>query len=363
MKSTFVSFFVLLAMVLNAQNGEYYFTSNPFEYDATLQSNDLKQTLMNNHVKSISENITTYKNGQHIKDKRKIVYLLNEKGETIQKEEFNSRGQLMRKHQYVLNDSGWVVQKIITNGKGRILFQYDKQYDLTTGNILSYEYRKNNKLKTKYTATYAGIYLTSKTIYKKDGRKTLKRFEYLHNSDMKLQTTHLYNGKGRIIHTWNHDCLPEGELLQARKDTTTICKLREDFSDGRFTTYIKSVNEKGELTTTTYWFNNESRSDSVRIVTEGKHPTTQIIRLREDRRYIESIITNKDSIIINKYLEQKSESGNQIQFENWMYKNKQGLQCFYRIKGEENAQGLLTKSTSFYQQNPYQERVFTYTFY
>jgi len=347
MKSTVFIILLLLACIVDAQTGEYYYTSNPFEYDNYYLSGDQQKTRVANKVKSITETTTVYKKDAPQNKVFKTVYGLNEKGQTILKEEFDSKGQLMRKHSFVVNDSGWIEEKKISDGKGKILYQYNKVYNPATGNILSYEYRKNNKLVSKYTSKYEGIYLTERTVYKKDGQSIRDRFVYSFNADMKLQTTHLYDGAGKLKHTWNHQCLPEGELMAARKDTTTVCKMREESADGHFVNYVKSVNEKGELTTTTIWYRTERMADSVKVVTEGKHPSTQISRYSEDGSRSEYLIIDENNRITYKYFSFNSESGNQLKYENWMYNKKDGLQLTFCRTGEENKQGLLTKSSEF----------------
>lgn len=361
MKSTFFVFLLLLACIVDAQTGEYYFTSNPFEYDRFYLTSDLQQTRIANKVKTIKETTKTFKKGNPQKSSLKTVYTLNEKGETILKEEYDAKDQLMRKHSFVLNDSGRVDQKKIADGKGKVLYQYDKKYDPETGNIISYEYRKNNKLKSKYTKEYTGKNLTEQVVYKKDGLSVSKRFAYSFNSDMKLQTTHLYDGNGKLIHTWNHDCLPEGELMAVRKDTTTICKTREESADGHFVNYLKSVNEKGELSTTTVWYRNERMADSAKVVTEGKHPTTRIYRYSADGKQFENVFMNDQNIITFKYFQLLSESGNQLKYENWTYSKKRGLQCTINAVSKENAQGLLTKTTIYNNNKLSRETTFSYT--
>jgi len=363
MKSTIFIFLLLLACIVDAQTGEYYYTSNPFEYDGVYLNADARKNRIDNQVKTITETTTTFKKGNPEKAKLKTVFTLNGKGETIQKEEYDAKGQLTRKHSFVLNDSGWVEQKKVVDGNGKVLYQFDKKFDPGTRNVVSYEYRKNDKLKSKYTSAYTGKNLTEQVVYKKNGVSIDKRFSYAFNSDMKLQTTHLYNGKGKLIHTWNHDCLPEGELMTARKDTTTVCKMREESADGHFVSYTKSVNEKGELTTTTVWFRAERMADSAKIVTEGKHPRTQIFRYCADGRQTESITMNDQNIITFKYFYMNSEHGNQLKVENYSYSKKHGLRCHYKTVSEENAQGLMTKTNIYNYDKLKREINFSYTYF
>ncbi|KAF5030767.1 hypothetical protein DSECCO2_634770 [anaerobic digester metagenome] len=363
MKSTIFIFLLSLACIVDAQKGEYYYTSNPYEYDGYYLTTEAQQTRVDNKVKTITETTTNFKKGNPEKATLKTVYTLNEKGETTMKEEYDAKGQLMREHSYVLNDSGWVEQKKIVDGKGKVLYQYDKKYDPLTKNIVSYEYRKNDKLKSKYSSVYSGKNLTERVVYKKDGVNVDKRFAYSYNSDLKLQTTHLYDGKGKLVHTWNHECLPEGELLAARKDTTTVCRMREESADGHFVSYEKSVNEKGELTTTTVWYRSERMADSVKVVTEGKHPSTRIFRYSADGKKSESVYMDGQNNITFKYFSQMSDFGNRLKYENWNYSKKHGLRCTYKAVSEENAQGLLTKTTIFIQDDLRRETNFTYTYF
>ncbi|HPF00491.1 MAG TPA: hypothetical protein PKY63_07485 [Bacteroidales bacterium] len=363
MRSTIFIFLLLLAGIVDAQTGEYYFIVHPFEFDEIYMTAKAQQTRLASKVKTITETTTTYKKGNPEKATLKTVFTLNQKGETIQKEEYDAKGQLMRKHSIMLNDSGWVEQKKIEDGKGKVLFQYDKKYDPLTGNIISYEYRKNDKLKLKYTKSYCGKNLAEQIVYKKDGETVSRRFVYTYNTESKLQITHLYDGNGKLLHTWNHDCLPEGELMAARKDTTTVCKMREESADGHFVNYTKSVNEKGRLTTTTTWFRAEYKADSVKVVTEGKHPSTRFYRYGADGKQFESIVMNDENIITHKYFQLMSENGNQLKYENWSYSKKHGLRCTNKAISEENAQGLLTKKTYYWYGKLKSETSFSYTYF
>lgn len=363
MKSTIFIFLFSLAFIVDAQKSEFYYTFNPFEHEGYYLTSDLLRVRTANKVKTITESRTTFKKGIAQKGTIKKVFTMNGKGETILLEVFDVKGQLNRKQSFVLNDSGLVEQLKVENGKGKVLYQYDKKFDPLTNNILSYEYRKNGKLKSKYTSTYSGKYLTERIVYKSDGQKTDKRFVYSYTSDFQLQTTHLYNGKGKLTHTWNHDCLPEGELMTARKDTTTVCKMREERPDGGFISYIKSVNEKGELTTTTVWYRSEWMADSSKTVTEGKHPRTQIWRYNEDRTQTETTIINDKNIVVFKFFCQLSPNGNQLKNENWNYSKKHGLQCILNAVSEENAQGLLTKTSIYTTKGLSRESVFSYTYF
>lgn len=359
-------FLLLLLMGLSAgAQSEYFYFFNAAEYESVPLFRKATELRKRNNVRTMTETTIVYKKGKiNAKKNRKKVSSFDENGRLIQSELYNNDGELLQKTSYVLNDSGLVLEKKIVNGKGKIVYQLNKTYN-PEGMILDYTFISNGKIKTRYTSIYNTKWLTERSSYKKNGTAIKTKLVYVYQADGQLKTTRQYNAKGKLTHTWNHDCLPEGQLLAARKDTTTICQIKEELAGGRFVTYTKNVDEKGVLSTTTTWYRGERMIDSTMTKQEGRHPITFIYKSENDGLLCSYIRLNEVGDTIGRSKMVYSKDWNQLLQENYYRPRKKGsgLVLNNRIVGEENANGLLISNQYFVDGVLRHQSSFTYTFF
>lgn len=363
MKLLFFSLFIALFCSTGAQT-EFYYLYSEGEYEEVPVMGKQREIRELNNIKAQSATTVQYKKGKPCeKTAETVVSGFNEKGQLILKEKFDYQNKLVEKTTYVVNDSGWVLDKKVVDKKGKVDLQIKKDYS-PTGQISSFEHHKNGKLKSKYTCKFDGRYLLDKTIYKKDGQSIQKQFVYSYQSDWQLKTTKLYNGKGSIKHLWNHDCLPEGEMLSARKDTSTVCRVKEELGDGRYVTYIKNVDEKGHLTTTTTWYTQEYMADSSMTQVGGKHPYTTVSKIMGEGKTFVHFLINEKGDTTYMYSNLRSENENILDFRTWSYSKKaKGLLLRGYGHSEENDKGLLIKKQRFLGDKQQSETTITYMYF
>lgn len=361
-----IIFLLLVFIGLDAfAQSEYFYFFNAADYEAIPLNRKSASIRKKNHVKTMTEMIVVYKKGkENIKKNKKIVSSFDENGRLILTESFNSDDELVQRTTYVLNDSGLVLEKKITNAKGKILYQLSKTYN-PEGMIIDYTFISNGKVKSRYTTKYDGKLLIERSVFKKDGTTLKSRLEYIYQTDGQLKITRQYNGKGMITHTWNHECLPEGQLLEARKDTTTICQIKEDLGNGRFVTYTKNVDEKGVLSTTTTWMHDDRMLDSTVTKKEGKHPKTFVYKSENNGLSTNYFQLDENGDTIYKAISIFSAAYNSLLQENYIRSKKNGGSLILRGRNEseEDSNGLLINNRYYMKGVLYRQSNYTYTFF
>lgn len=358
---TFLFLFIIMSITLvNAQN-EYAYEYNAIEAENIPIYGTQIELRKQNMINTMDEILVSYKKGiAQEKTKKTIKASFDENGFLIKSESYNYKNELEKKTSYIVNDSGQILEKAITNGKGKLLSQYTKTYN-SDGLITGSTYIKNGKVISKYTLLRNGRNISERCNFKRGGEKLSSRFVYTFQSDNQLKTTQMFNGKGKLKHTWNHDCLPEGELLEARKDTTTICRIKESTGGESYITYTKNVDEKGVLSTTTSWYKKDFEIDSMYIKTEGKHPSLAIYKYLDNHKTF--ILVNLDNKNDTLYMFKRtySENGNLLASETWLKSKKNGLEKRIWYIGIENDKGLLINTKHFNYKGLQNESIIDYS--
>lgn len=180
------------------------------------------------------------------------------KGEpSVTKRYFDKEGRIIRE------------ERKTKKGLASLVCTYDDRGNLTERSGIntkgqefktSYTFNSQNKITAWQRVDYKGEYAAGEMefdssgkllwhkIYEKNREVPVRElvYSYYENGDRKTTS---YFEKGKLKHSWNYDCKPEGELIGVKtKDETTICKTEEIDSSGNRVTWERKFNEKGELT-------------------------------------------------------------------------------------------------------------------
>lgn len=170
--------------------------------------------------------------------------------------DFNESGALLSSVSYSNSGKPGPSWKIAYNGrdfsektynpKGALQRTTNYRFDKDS-NLICYENLKGSeeKLKLRLQTVYGeGKLMLERKLFKNHGRlDACWNYEY---DGKKLLKTTVRNGKGKVSHVWNHDCLPEGtEAGKESRDTTTVCKKFETDSAGNLVHITRTVDING----------------------------------------------------------------------------------------------------------------------
>lgn len=168
----------------------------------------------------------------------------NPKGQLISKKGGRGKNQYSTTYQY--NDDGKMIKETSTQ-KGNV-------------KVLTITYNDNQQV-TQYKITRNNVFYSAQiSQYDEKNRQILKE-NYWKDSitpNSSLEKIYYENGslktsisrrKGKIVHQWNYDCKPEGELV-AQKKQSTICINEELDENGNKVVWEKTLTQKGKVSKT-----------------------------------------------------------------------------------------------------------------
>lgn len=82
--------------------------------------------------------------------------------------------------------------------------------------------------------------------YKND-RKQGSHFTYSYYDDGSRKQSVEYNRKGKVLHTWNYDCSPVGQMAGAKKDTSKVCIRYETDKNGNRIKITEEFEKRGDV--------------------------------------------------------------------------------------------------------------------
>ncbi len=245
MRKVIVCIFVCWAITLQAQP-EFYYQPQSYDYKISEWSRYLiGKEIADLGIKKVVayEEIPHAKKGSLGKYKtEETVYDDNHR--MTSHETWKQNGTL--KKRYTVEYAGYDCIIRMYNAKGILenstIYKYDADSNLT---LFEQQQGPECKLQRRMVTTYNNEHhMLERSVFGKKG-KLSDRWVYEYNGK-KLWRSIAYDGKGKILHTWNHDCLPEGtEQGKNSKDTTTICRKFETDKDGNLLIVTRTADEKG----------------------------------------------------------------------------------------------------------------------
>ena len=260
-------------------------------------------TLVFNQQGLVAENYGTKKD----KVIWKSVYEFDSSGKPISKKKYNKKGEISGREKMERKPLSINSNYIKINKKGDTIFQALRSA-LDT-NLLSSEdkYYKNGRLKSTW------------------------KNEYYPNKSLKKSV--LFNRPGKLKYVWDYQCKEEGIETLKHKDTTTICKIKEDAEDGSSTFIYQYVDEKGELRKTITKLNKANKIISYKS-TKGA----------EDELTFEQYQTYAaDDSTLLKFESRNYRKGQEVHHNLWKY-DEAGNQTLHTY--QEYKKGKLTQNSS-----------------
>lgn len=163
----------------------------------------------------------------------------------LSKQTVNSRGEIVNQVEYAYNSAGktTLIAEKYANVNSIWVYDYDQN-----GNRV---YESGTDRKGKAFIRKKIFDLTSNKIlvselYEKDSLIATKRLEYSYYSDGSKKSIQYFE-KDKLVHTWNFDCAPDGQLVNLKKtDSTLVCIKKEIDAEGNEVVWRHEFNSSGE---------------------------------------------------------------------------------------------------------------------
>lgn len=313
-KIIFISIILLTTMV----NGQEEFYNTPWAMQFGLQKiTELKNIPSN--ATGVTKTYTQYSlKGKPVSISKNMYAVSDGKvdGLTV----YNKREKVIEHYQAYYQDSLIIrIDVLNKNGKNK------KTYHISSPNKYYYNLNyfsesQHGKLKSSIKAEYTKVekktLLASKTVCKGKKEKPISVWKYDYHDDFSLKTTTQFTGKGKIKHIWSHECKPEGEDLNASRDTTLICKNTSVNENGEIITVIISSDAKNKITKRIYTYDSKEHLKLMQIfnsdntltyecnIMPGKSEESKLYTSKSYNKKGELLYTNiseynKDNLIVS----------------------------------------------------------------
>lgn len=172
-------------------------------------------------------------------------------GNTLSYVYFRKNGNPVAQYAYSYNADTNIISQTYKRKKDQETKKINLSYD-EFKNTTCEEYYKKSTLKAKTIFKYDSAKIFECFSYKNSKPGFHRKWIYSYYPDKSRKSSTLYNAKGKIIHTWNYECKPEGELQSKHKDTTDVCKKVKTDSSGNKIITERKFDEKGKVIRVVY---------------------------------------------------------------------------------------------------------------
>ncbi|MFH0865249.1 MAG: hypothetical protein V1904_03590 [Bacteroidota bacterium] len=243
---------LFLALLVNAQKSEYAYIKNSWWYfDMTYTSKTEKEKIADAKISGYAK---TFKNKKKEHVESQVTY--DNKGNCISLIYYKKNGKTRSQYLYTYSPENKILSKTYSKEQGKEMEKFIFNFD-TLGNRKDEAYYKKEQIKAKTISKYDSTKIIESYYYKNGSADYNRKWLYTYYPDKSKKSSVIYNAKGKIIHTWNYECKPEGELQAKHKDTTDVCKKVETDSSGNKTVTERKFDEKGKAIRIVYVYDKE----------------------------------------------------------------------------------------------------------
>lgn len=258
MKKTFfvIAVLSLSALISYAQKNEYFSLryQNMWGYFSLYggysdYNTKISKAGVSAFVETINDGKKEYKSAMNTFDKN---------GNTISFIYYNKKGKPRSQYFYSYDSDTNIISQSFKGRNNKEERKINYSYD-QFGNTVGEKYFENEKPKAKTVFMYDSARILESYYYKNGSPDYKRKWVYTYYPDKSKKLSVIYNANGKVKHTWNYECKPEGELQSKHKDTTDVCKKEDTDSLGNRILTVRRFNSKGKMYKVVRVFNKENK--------------------------------------------------------------------------------------------------------
>jgi len=249
MKKHFLTIvFIFIAVAMQAQ--VYYSDGNTDEGQQSHKTDSIKNHLVANHITGIK--MFKYRSDSSESKPARgylaLYYKYDDHGNLVDYKGYSKSGRIKDEWIYRFDDHGRDIERTGLTRNGRIYRQITNDFDKAGNNIETHWYNRGTYPSWHLSRKYNDKNQLVEMIYStKNDRKLESRFTYSYYDDGSRKQSVEYNRKGKVLHTWNYDCSPVGELAGAKKDTSKVCIRYETDKNGNRIKVTEEFEKRGNI--------------------------------------------------------------------------------------------------------------------
>ena len=231
-------YFFTLAFLLSglAMRAQVYFGDGSYDRRLYDQKNEAaRERILKGHIGIIRAYRYDADSGKEMKNNNRFLAeedQYDDKGNLIDNKDINKHGRITNEYLYHFDDKGRRIEFTQLNRNGNIEMQCTYAYDKNGNQTDIYTYSRDPSEHSVKKYDDKNL-LVEQTWYYRHDSKVGGHFKYFYYDDGSKKQTVEYSPKGKVLHTWNYDCSPVGELVRPKfKDTTKVCVRYETDKNG-----------------------------------------------------------------------------------------------------------------------------------
>ena len=204
----------------------YFSDGNSDEGQYLQQTDSARKRIVTNGIKSVrvfrskADSAHSGSKDSYLAD----VYKYDDRGNLIDYQVLNKHGNTIREYLYRFDADNRNVEFTALKRNGKIKRQMTYDYDKAGNNIETHWFFDDDP-PARLVRNYDNKnHLVEQIYYYNHYKKQGMSYKYSYYDDGSRKQSVEYNRKGKILHTWNYDCSPVGQLEGYKfKDTSKIC--------------------------------------------------------------------------------------------------------------------------------------------
>ncbi len=225
--------FIFSCLATRAQ--VFYSDGNTDEGQSLQQTDSARKRIVANGIRLVHIYRSKADSGQSGKKDSylSVIYKYDDRGDLIDYQILNKHGNTIQEYLYRYDNDGRNVEYTVLKRSGKIKRQMTYDYDKAGNNTETHWFFDNDPPARRVRIYDDKNHLIEQTYYYDHYKKQGSRYTYSYYDDGSRKQSIEYNRKGKILHTWNYDCSPVGQLAGSKfKDTSKICVRYETDKNG-----------------------------------------------------------------------------------------------------------------------------------
>lgn len=263
MRILFTFYFIVLCSVYGKSQNIWGQTKSDLD-ESQAQSYELRSTLVRNNIHTVKGVYQNYRHGKEC-PLNHLSYEAgyNDGGYCTSYKTFSKQGKIRSTYTYSWDENGNNLESQSGKASGKLNWKYTNRYDEAGNNIQVTKYWKS---KSKPELIWINSFdqkrnMIKMEVFSGDQKELYGKYVFTYFEDGSKKQTQEFNRKGKLLHTWNYECKPTGELEYApSKDSSRVCvhfetdqagnkiKIKEEFlKDGKTARIITKSDQNNNL--------------------------------------------------------------------------------------------------------------------
>jgi len=232
-----------------AVQAQVYYSDGNEDPSQNVRSDSARKRIVSKHIVAINVYCSKSDTGQEGTKKSYLssVTKYDDNGNMVDYQILNKHGNTIQEYLYRYDNDGRNLEFTVLKRSGKIKRQITYDYDKSGNNIMTHWFFDDYPPARRVRIYDDKNHLLEQTYFYYHYKKQGSKYKYSYYDDGSRKQSVEYNRKGKVLHTWNYDCSPVGQMAGAKKDTSKVCIRYETDKNGNRIKVTEEFEKRGDV--------------------------------------------------------------------------------------------------------------------